>query len=97
MQSELTPTSSKASLYLKKVMLYIWWDWNGVLYYERLLENRIIINNFNMYCSQLGCPKWFSGKESVSNTDLTVSIPGLRRFTGIGNDNPFQYMYLEIP
>ena len=32
-------------------MLYIWWDWKGVLYYELLLENQTI--NSNQYCSQL--------------------------------------------
>ena len=35
----------------KKVMLCIWWDWKGVLYYEHLLENQRI--NSNKYCSQL--------------------------------------------
>ena len=32
-------------------MLYIWWDWEGVLYYELLPENKTI--NSNKYCSQL--------------------------------------------
>ena len=32
-------------------MLYIWWDWEGVLYYELLPENQTI--NSNKYCSQL--------------------------------------------
>ena len=32
-------------------MLYIWWDWKGVLYYELLLENQTV--NSNKYCSQL--------------------------------------------
>ena len=35
----------------KKVMLCIWWDWKGVLYYELLPENQKI--NSNKYCSQL--------------------------------------------
>ena len=33
---------SKASLHPKKVMLQIWWDWKGILYYELLLENQTI-------------------------------------------------------
>ena len=41
----------KAGLHPEKVMLYIWWDWKGVLYYELLLENQTI--NSNKYCSQL--------------------------------------------
>ena len=32
-------------------MLFIWWDWKGVLYHELLLENETI--NSNKYCSQL--------------------------------------------
>ena len=33
-------------------MLYIWWDWKGVLYYELLPENQTV--NSNKYFSQLG-------------------------------------------
>ena len=35
----------------KKVMLCIWWDWKGVLYYELLPQNQMISSN--KYCSQL--------------------------------------------
>ena len=45
------PTTPKAGLYPKKVMLCIWWDWKGVLYYEIFPENQTI--NSNKYCSQL--------------------------------------------
>ena len=45
------PTTPKAGLHPEKVMLCIWWDWNGVLYYELLPENQMI--NSNRYCSQL--------------------------------------------
>ena len=50
-QNEPPPTTPKAGLHPKKVMLCIWWDWKGVLYYELLLENQTI--NPNKYCSQL--------------------------------------------
>ena len=50
-QNETPPTTPKASLHPKKVMLCIWWDWKGVLYYELLLENQTI--NSSKYCSQL--------------------------------------------
>ena len=33
------------------LMLCIWWEWKGVLYYELLPENQTI--NYNKYCSQL--------------------------------------------
>ena len=50
-RNEPPPTTPKAGPLPKKVMLCIWWDWKGVLYYELLLENETI--NSNKYCSQL--------------------------------------------
>ena len=50
-RSEPPPTTPKAVLHPKKVMLCIWWDWKGVLYYELLPENQMI--NSKKYCSQL--------------------------------------------
>ena len=50
-QNEPPQTTPKASLHPKKVMLYIWWNWKGVLYYELLPENQTI--NSNRYYSQL--------------------------------------------
>ena len=50
-RNEPPPTTPKAGLHPKKVMLCIWCDWKGVLYYEVLLENQTI--NSNKYCSQL--------------------------------------------
>ena len=49
-RNELPPTTPKAGLHPKKVMLCICWDWKGVLYYELLLENQML--NSNRYCSQ---------------------------------------------
>lgn len=39
---ETPETVAKAGLYPKKVMLSIWWDWQGVLYYELLPQNQTI-------------------------------------------------------
>ena len=50
-RNETPPNTPKAGLDPKKVMLCIWWDWKGVLYYELLPENQTI--NSNKYCSQL--------------------------------------------
>ena len=61
-QNEPPPTTPKASLHPKKVMLCIWWDWNGVLYYELLQENQTI--NYNKYCSQLDQLKAALNKKS---------------------------------
>ena len=49
-RNEPPPTTTKAGLHPEKVMLYIWWDWKGVLYYELLPENETINSK---YCSQL--------------------------------------------
>ena len=46
-----TTNHTKGQSYPKKVMLCIWWDWKGVLYYELLPENQMI--NSNKYCCQL--------------------------------------------
>ena len=50
-RNEPPPTTPKSGLHPKKVMLCIWWDWKGVLYYERIPENQTI--NSNKYCSEL--------------------------------------------
>ena len=50
-QNEPPPTTPKAGLHPKKVMLCIWWDCKGVIYYELLPENQTI--NSNKYCSQV--------------------------------------------
>ena len=52
---------------------------------------------FNDIYQPDGLPWWLSGKESACNSEDTVSIPGLGRFPGGGNDNPFQYSCLENP
>ena len=45
----------------------------------------------------MGLPQWLSGKESTCNAGDVGSIPGLGRFPGGGNDNPFQYSCLQNP
>ncbi|KAF2348156.1 Transposase type 1, partial [Trinorchestia longiramus] len=41
----------KVDLHPKEVMLCVWWDWKGILYYELLPSNQSI--NSEKYCSQL--------------------------------------------
>jgi len=50
-RSEPLLTTPKADLDLKKVMLCIWWDWKGIVYYKLLSHNQTI--NSDKYCSQL--------------------------------------------
>ena len=44
-----------------------------------------------------GFPGVSDGKESTCNARDLGSIPGLGRFPGEGNGNPFQYSYLQNP
>lgn len=48
---EAAQTVAKAGLHPKKVMLSIWWDWKGIVYYELLPPNQTI--DSTKYCSQL--------------------------------------------
>ncbi|XP_011632512.1 histone-lysine N-methyltransferase SETMAR-like [Pogonomyrmex barbatus] len=47
-RSEAAQTIAKAGLHPKKIMLSIWWDWKGIVYYE-LLPNKMI--DSTKYCS----------------------------------------------
>lgn len=49
-REDVPSISAKGSLHPKKIMLCIWWDWKGIVYYELLPENQI---NSEKYCSQL--------------------------------------------
>ena len=45
----------------------------------------------------MGFPGGSDGKESAYNVGDLNSIPGLVKFSGEGNRNPFQYSCLENP
>ena len=44
-QEKWTTTNHTKGQFPKKVILYIWWDWKGVLYYDLLPENQTINSN----------------------------------------------------
>jgi len=48
---EAAQTTLKAELHQKKIMLSIWWDYKGVVYFELLPRNQTI--NSDVYCQQL--------------------------------------------
>ena len=48
---EPAQTTSRADIHQKKVMLSVWWDWKGVVYFELLPGNPMI--NSDVYCQQL--------------------------------------------
>ena len=49
--TEPAQISSKAELHKKKIMLLIWWDFKGVMYFELLPRNQTI--NLDVYYQQL--------------------------------------------
>ena len=89
-----SPTIPKAGLHPEKVMLCIWWDWKGVLYYELLPENQTI--NSNKYCPQLDqlkaalnekCPELVNRKRIIfhqDNTRLHVSLMTRQKLLQLG-------------
>ena len=46
---------AKPGLKARKVLLCIWWDWKGIIYYELLLYGQTL--NSDLYCQQLDCLK----------------------------------------
>ena len=40
-----------SNIHQKKIMLSVWWNWKGVVYFELLSRNQTI--NTNVYCQQL--------------------------------------------
>lgn len=51
MQDEPAQTTPKAESHQKKIMLSVWWDYKGILYFELLPRNQTI--NSNVYVQQL--------------------------------------------
>ena len=49
--SESPKPIPKAGLHPNKVLLSIWWDWQGILYFELLPSNTTV--NSDAYCDQL--------------------------------------------
>ena len=41
-RDEPPQTTSKTELYQKKIMLSVWWDWKGVIFFELLPRNQTI-------------------------------------------------------
>ena len=50
-QDEPAQSTSKADIHQKKVMLSVWWDFKGIVYFELLPDNTTI--NSEVYCHQL--------------------------------------------
>ena len=65
-------------------MLYIWWNWKGVLYYKLLPENQII--NSNKYWSQLDQMKAALNKKHLELVR--------RKHVSLHQDNTRMYVYL---
>ncbi|GFX35376.1 histone-lysine N-methyltransferase SETMAR [Trichonephila clavipes] len=52
---------AKPELTSRKVLLCIWWDWKGIIYYELLLWGQTL--NSDIYCQQLDRLKLVTGKK----------------------------------
>ncbi|GFT07025.1 mariner Mos1 transposase [Trichonephila clavipes] len=50
-RGEAAQTVAKPGLTARKVLLCIWWDWKGIIYYELLLYGQTL--NSDLYCQQL--------------------------------------------
>ncbi|GFV34182.1 histone-lysine N-methyltransferase SETMAR [Trichonephila clavipes] len=50
-RGEAAQTVTKPGLTARKVLLCIWWDWKGIIYYELLLYGQTL--NLDIYCQQL--------------------------------------------
>ena len=96
--NEPPPTTPKAGLHPKKVMVCIRWDRKGVLYYELLPENQTI--NSNKYCSQLDqlkaalnekCPELVNRKRIIfhqENARPRVSLMTRQKLLQLGWEVP---------
>ncbi|XP_033179973.1 histone-lysine N-methyltransferase SETMAR-like, partial [Bombus impatiens] len=51
MQDQSAQTTPKVEIHQKEIMLSVWWDYKGILYFELLPRNQTIISN--MYVQQL--------------------------------------------
>ena len=49
--SEPAQTVAKPGLTARKVLLCVWWDWQGIIYYELLSYGQTL--NLDLYCKQL--------------------------------------------
>ena len=50
-RNEPAQSTSRADIHQKKVMLSVWWNFKGIVYFELLPRNQTI--NSNVYCRQL--------------------------------------------
>ena len=49
-KDELAQTTSKADIHQKKIMLSVWWDFKGIVFFELLPDNTTI--NSEVYCDK---------------------------------------------
>ena len=66
--SEPPKAVPKAGLHPKKVLLSIWWDWQGILYFELLPSNPTI--NSDVYCDRLEKLKTVEQEKRLSLSNL---------------------------
>ena len=71
-------------------------DWSDLACIVIYTQSQNIIIDF-FFFFRYGFPGGSEVKESACNMGDPGSIPGLRRYSGEGHGNPFQYSCLRIP
>ena len=51
LRNESPKQQPKKDIHVKKVMLCVWWDYKGIIYYQILPQNQTV--NSDVYCRQL--------------------------------------------
>ncbi|GFW62809.1 mariner Mos1 transposase [Trichonephila clavipes] len=84
-RGEAAQTVSKPRLTARKVLLCIWREWKGIIYYE-LLRYGLTLNS-DIYCQQLDRLKLAICDESIRNlsTNLLRRLSGEYKFAFISN------------
>ncbi|GFV85843.1 mariner transposase [Trichonephila clavipes] len=72
---------AKPGLTSKKVLLCIWWDWKGIIYYELLPWGQTL--NSELYCQQLDHLKLVTDqrRSDLANREVLCSIKTTPRHT----------------
>ncbi|GFV91139.1 mariner Mos1 transposase [Trichonephila clavipes] len=83
-RGELAQTVAKPEITTRKVLLCIWWDWKGIIYYELLPYGQTL--NSDLYCQQLNRLKLAIAQkqpESANRRDVVFHQDNARPHTSV--------------
>ncbi|GFX17396.1 histone-lysine N-methyltransferase SETMAR [Trichonephila clavipes] len=81
---EAAQTVPKPGLTARKVLLCIWWDWKGIIYYDLLPYSQTL--NSDLYCQQLDRLKLVTDKKRAALAN--------RRGVAVHQDNARPHMFV---